>query len=464
MSKPTDYQILLGSLDKAEHGPIVEERDWDNKFISQTIRELVRKYDISWNADDPLVPWDNDFADRVFAAGMEMAVKTGVYCLDTKRQMLWSQDELEQILSRTPKQVTVGEGVDAVTVYTRRPDDDKRVAIWGGPWGVPVTEELYTPFIESYAREPVFDLVENATLLSTHGRPIRAGSPWEAVAVWQEAQMALEAIRKAGRSGIALGCVEIATTEIGELAGTTYGAYRLTDIHHAAFISEQKTAYHQLTKAVHFAHTGSFSETYFNPMYGGYAGGGPGVAIAIVSGMLLVKACLGGTFCNTGPTHVHLNCSTHPDLVISTSLAFQGLARNTNLLITPFIRPTTGPGTREIFYESAALTIATVVSGATMIDCVQSATGNHTLYASPLEARFCGEFAHAVEGMTRKDADPIVRKFVEKYKNIQDEHLIGRPFTEVYDLDTLQPTPEWFSMYEAVCDEVEKDYGIVLNN
>ena len=177
MSKPTDYQILLGSLDKAEHGPIVEERDWDNKFISQTIRELVRKYDISWNADDPIVPWDNDFADRVFAAGMEMAVKTGVYCLDTKRQMLWSQDELEQILSRTPKQVTVGEGVDAVTVYTRRPDDDKRVAVWGGPWGVPVTEELYTPFIESYAREPVFDLVENATLLSTHGRPIRAGSP-----------------------------------------------------------------------------------------------------------------------------------------------------------------------------------------------------------------------------------------------------------------------------------------------
>jgi hypothetical protein len=179
--------------------------------------------------------------------------------------------------------------------------------------------------------------------------------------------------------------------------------------------------------------------------------------------MLMVKACLGGTFCNTGPTHVHLDCSTHPDLITATALAFQGLARNTNLLITPFIRPTAGPGTREIFYESAALTMATVVSGATLIDCVQSATGNHTLYASPLEARFCGELTHAVEGMSRNDADPIVRSLVSKFEHIQGDRLIGRPFTEVYDLDTLQPQPEWFSLYETVCSEMEQEYGILLN-
>ena len=463
MANSREYESLLSGLDKAEQGPVVDEKDWDRQYISGTVRELIRKYDISWKPEDPLVPWDDAFADRVFAAGLEMALKTGLYCLDTRRQMLWSRDELEQILSRTPTQVTVGTGEDAVTVFSRRPDDDTRVAVWGGPWGVPVTEELYLPFIQSYAQEPVFDLVENATLLSTHGRPIRAGSPWEAVAAWQESQMALEAVRRAGRPGIAIGCVEIATTDIGEMAGTTYGAYRQTDVHHAALISEQKTAYHQLTKAVHFAHTQSLSEAYFNPMYGGYVGGGPGVAIAIVSGMLLVKAGLGGTFCNTGPTHVHLDCSTHPELIIATALAFQGLARNTNLLITPFIRPTAGPGTREIFYESAALTIAAVVSGATLIDCVQSATGNLTLYSSPLEARFCGEFAHAVEGMTRKEANPIVTKLVEKYKHIQQDRLIGQPFTEVYDLDTLQPTPEWQHIYEEVCDEMQDEFGIDLN-
>lgn len=460
----TDYEILLANLDKAESGPIIEEKDWDNLYISQNIRELVAKYDIAWKVDDPCVPWDDDYADRVFAAGLELALRTGVYCLDTKRQMLWSRAELEQILDRTPKEVTVGGGEDAVRVFSRQPDDSTRVAVWGGPWGVPVPEDLYIPFIESYAREPVFDLVENATLLSTHGRPIRAASPWEAVAGWQESQMALEAIRRAGRPDVALGCVEISTTELGELAGSTYGGYRQTDVHHAALISEQKTAYHQMIKAVHFAHTHSISEAYFNPMYGGYAGGGPGVAIAIVSGMLMVKANLGGTFCNSGPTHVHLDCSTHPDLVTATALAFQGLARNTNLLITPFVRPTTGPGTREIFYESAALTLATVVSGASAIDCVQSATGNNTLHSSPLEARFCGELIHAVEGMTRKDADPIVRSLVSKFEHIQGEGLIGQPFTEVYDLESLKPKPEWLAVYESVVDEMDNEFGITLES
>jgi len=457
-----EYEILLSNLDKAENGPIVDEKDWDFRYISQTVQELLRKYDISWNLDDPFVPWDDEFADRVYAAGMEMAKKTGVYCIDTKRQMQWSQNELEQILSRTPNHVTVGTGKDAVTVHTRRPDDDTRVAVFGGPWGVPVTEEMYIPFIESYAREPVFDLVENATLLSTQGRPIRAGSPWEAVAAWQEAQMALDAVKRAGRPGLAIGCVEIATTEIGELAGTTFGAYRPTDVHHSAFISEQKTAYHQLIKAVHFYHTQSISEAYFNPMYGGYLGGGPGVAIGIVSGMLLVKACLGGTFCNSGPTHVHLDCSTTPDLVTATALAFQGLARNTNLLISPFVRPTAGPGTKEIFYESGALTIAAVVSGAALIDCVQSATGNHTLYATPLEARFCGELAHAVEGMSRKDGNAIVQKLVEKYKAGQTPQQIGKPFYEVYDLETLEPTAEWQKLYDQACQEFKDEYSLEL--
>ena len=127
-----DYEILLSNLDKAENGPIVDEKDWDLRYINQTVQELLGKYDISWNLDDPFVPWDDEFADRVYAAGMEMAKKTGVYCIDTKRQMQWSQNELEQILSRTPNQVTVGAGKDAVTIHTRRPDDDTRVAVFGG--------------------------------------------------------------------------------------------------------------------------------------------------------------------------------------------------------------------------------------------------------------------------------------------------------------------------------------------
>jgi methylamine--corrinoid protein Co-methyltransferase len=457
-----NYETLLSTLDKAENGPVVDEKDWDGKIIGRTVRDLIEKYDIRVGADDPFVASDDDLADRVFAAGMEMAVETGVYCLDSHRQIKWTRDELEEILSRDPTEVTVGAEDDAVTVFTRRPEEGKRVAIYGGPFGIPVSEELFVPFHEAYAKEPVLDILNLGTQLSSHGRPIRAGSPWEAVAAWQEAQWALEILERAGRPGMAVGCVEIATTEIGELAGTTYGAYRPTDIHKVNFISEQKTAYHHLTKAAHYQHIGAFSEPYCNPIYGGYVGGANGLTVASVSGQILLKACYLGTFNNLGPTHMHLACSTYPAIVKATALAFQAIARNTNLITSPFVRPTAGPGVREIFYECAALVIAGVVSGVSYVDVVQSATGNREAHASPLEARFSGQIAHAVEGMSRKDADPIVQRLVAKYEHTQKDMMTGKPFDQVYDVETLTPAPEWQHMYEEVCAEMETEFGLDL--
>ena len=86
---------LLEVLDKAEQGPIVEEHEWDVEYIQKPIARLVEKYDIKWDKDD-LVPNDDDLADRTFAAGMELARESGVYCTSTKRRMIWSQAELEE--------------------------------------------------------------------------------------------------------------------------------------------------------------------------------------------------------------------------------------------------------------------------------------------------------------------------------------------------------------------------------
>lgn len=457
-----NYEFILNTLDKAENGPLVDEKIWDREIIGGTVRELVRKYEIELDPQDPFVPADDALADRLFEAGMKMAVQTGVYCVDTKRRMQWSRQELEQVLEQAPPEVSVGTGDDAAAIYARVPEDLSRVAVFGGPFGIPVSEELFIPFHQAYAREPLFDMVNLGTLLSTHGRSIRAGSPWEAVAAWQEKELAFEILDRVGRPGVALGCVEIATTEVGELAGTTYGGYRSTDLHKINFISEQKTAYHHLTEAVHYAHIGAFSEPYCNPMFGGYVGGADGVALAIVSGSILLKACYLGTLSNVGPTHVHISCSTHPDLVRATAVGMQALGRNTNLLTSPFVRPTTGPGTKEIFWETGALTIASVVSGCSYIDVAQSAAGTHAAHASPLEALFCGQLAHACEGMHRKDAEAIVRWMVDHYKDIQSDGLIGKPFQGLYDLETLEPIPEWNALYQEAREQLMSEFGLKL--
>jgi len=458
-----DYDILLSALDKAEKGPVVDEKTWDADVIAKNFQETLKKYDIQLEKDDPYVTDDDALADRLWEAGMDLAVKTGVYCIDTKRQMQWTTDELEQILAAMPDQTTIGAGDDAVTITHRRPEEDSHVVIYGGPFGIPITEELFIPFHEAYAREPLIEMFNLGTLLSTKGRMIRAGSPWEAVAAWQEKGLADEIRKRVGRPGMAVGCVEISTTEVGELAGSTYGGYQPTDCHHFNLISEQKTAYHHLTKAAHFAHIGAATESYFNPMYGGFVGGGAGVALACVTGSIVMRACYQGMLNNIGPTHVHISASTHPEVLRALQLGIQALSRNAKFLTSPFIRPTSGPGTKEILYESGALAIAGTVAGASYIDGVQSAAGTTMAGASPLEVIFVAKLAHAVEGMSRKDTEPIVAWMVERYKDSQEDALLGKPFQELHDLDTLDPLPEWKAMFGETIEELNQEFSLNIS-
>jgi methylamine--corrinoid protein Co-methyltransferase len=450
-----DYDFMLGVLDKAENGPVVDEADWDRVYVYNRLKELVKKYDVRLDKST-MVPDDDALADRVFEAGMELARETGIFCLDTERRMVFTQDELDQALASAPLEVPIGEGNDLITIVNRRPEEDARVAVNGGPYGTLVREELFVPLMLSYAQEPLIDIIDNASFVSTRGRPIRARSPWEAVACWQEAELSLEVVRRAGRPGMAIGAAENGPSDIGELSSLTYGAFRPTDWHRASFVSELKVSYAELIKSVHFAHTGAFANNFYNPIYGGYVGGAEGMAVAIAAGMVLLKACLNGSTYNPGPSHAHLSCDTFPPMIPSLMVALQGVNRNTNLLTTAFVKPTGGPGTKDILYETAAYTIAGVASGVSLMEGVQSATGRFEEHVSGLEARFMAEVTHASEGLTRKEADPIVRQLVEEYKDRQKSMPAGKKFSEVYDLETIQPTPEWQTTYEGVREEVEQ--------
>ncbi len=172
---------LLNVLDKAETGPIVEEKEFDVEYILKPIRELVNKYDINWDKDMFLTN-DDDLADRVFQAGYELALNTGVYCTSTKRRMIWTKVELDEVIATSPSSVIMGQGDDLAHIQSRRPDEDRRVAVCGGAYGIPVPENLFVPIMLSYAQEPLIDFIDNCSLVSTYGRPIRAGSPWESIA------------------------------------------------------------------------------------------------------------------------------------------------------------------------------------------------------------------------------------------------------------------------------------------
>jgi methylamine--corrinoid protein Co-methyltransferase len=316
--------------------------------------------------------------------------------------------------------------------------------------------------VEAYAREKILDIIEPPSLPTTRGAPIRIGSPLEAIVARQEADMALEAVKRAGRPGICIGAAATSGTELIELAATSYGAYRQTDWHHASFVSENKVSYADLTRAVHFAQTGSIAHTFHDPIYGGYLGGAAGTAIGCTAGCILLRATLFSDTVNAGPSHAHLALDTHPDMLALQGLSFQALARNTHLINGAHIRPKSGPCEKDIFYEVAALIITAVTSGVAFLKTVQSATGRHMGHTTPLEARFAAQVAHQVEGMTRKEGNRIVTSLVERYKERISVETIGKPFQEAYDLETLQPTAEWLRIYEDVCAEFASEFGLRL--
>lgn len=443
---------LLTVLDRMDNGPVMEEKEFD-KLISKTVRSLIKKYDLKYDRNEAIIT-DDDLADRFFEAGLELASAAGVYCTDTHTRMVFSKEEILQALRWAPDALTIGSGLDQCTIVTRRPEDPVTPKIVGGGFGAPIPEEWFSAVMESYAKEPVIDSIVGCNFFTTHGRTPKTRSPWEVLLAWREVELIKSAAQRAGRPGIGIGVVENAVSEIGELSGSSYGGFPQCDWHHTCFVSELKTNYGLLIKVAHLVKTGCIIHSFYNPILGGYAGGAEGVAVCAVAGIVMECVVNMATTFSICPTHPFYNCDTAPELIWAVSAAQQAVNRNTHLLTTVMTSPVSGPMTESLLYECAAMAAAATVSGTARIDGVRSAVGVEVLHVTGLEARFNGEIAHAATGVSRKDANEMIKEFQKHYVSYLDKRPIGKSFLEAYDPIKVEPTQEWLDMYGKVKDEV----------
>lgn len=450
----THRSRLIDVLHRAETGPIVEEADFERRLLSPKIKEIIQKYQIAFDKTT-IVNSDDDLTDQVFQAGMDLASEVGMYCQSTNRRMIWSRQELEEGLQFCPAEVTMGLGIDAVTVRARWPDDRGRVIVSGGAYGIPVPENLYIPMSLSYLKEPMIDVTDNASLETVYGHPVKAGSPWEVLAARREAELAMMAANIAGRPGMSLGCVELAPTALGALGGASWGGYRPSDWHHVGTLSEFKTNYDFLSIVTHAVRIGGGLEAYYNPIYGGYVGGAEGVAVAVVAGLILLNQVDMAHIYSTRPNHPFYNCDTTPELIWATSLGVQALTRNSNLMVATLTGPAGGPGTKTMLYENAAFTIAMTVSGISVMEASHSAAGGRIArHTSGLDAKICAEVVHAVAGMSRENANELVKQLIARYIGDLPNNPWGKTFEEVYDIENVEPTAEWQGIYDEVRSEL----------
>src|SRR4030066_1348757 len=98
-------------VDRSENGSFMRETAYDLALARKTT-ELVQKYAVRFDRST-IVPADNDMADRLYQAGLDLFVEMGVYNQSTERCFHFSRQEVETAVAATPRAITLGTGKDA---------------------------------------------------------------------------------------------------------------------------------------------------------------------------------------------------------------------------------------------------------------------------------------------------------------------------------------------------------------
>lgn len=442
-------------VERTETGSYVREHNFDLK-VGMTAQRLVKEYDIKYSPEE-LVPTSDSLANDAFKAAVEFVLDTGILCLDTSRVVKVEEREIKEAFRETPREIVFGGGKDETRMTHRTVEDRKEPFCFFTACGNPVSEQLFVKVMRSYAQEALADTYSTPSLLTLHGKRIRSGTPLEVdAAIWNAIWMR-EAARLAGRPDI--GCHNVVacaekTAAILAAMKPEFGV-RNNDGLAVAALAEMKIDYERMNKAAYMFRTGHIAYGLYGPLMGGYAGGPEATAIILIAHHFLGAFAYRAMWHCCFPLHILQICNTTPEMVWLTSLASQAISRNTHLLSAQNGFMAAGPCTEMVLYELAAYAAAVTVSGA-HLDLVAVARNKQPDHCSGMEARVGAEVAHIVArmGLKRSDANEIVKKIMNKYKEKISEAPIGKKISECYDIVTVTPSKEYLKLYERVRKEL----------
>ena len=448
-------------IDRAMTGPHCPESDFEMKVLYPKIQEVVGKYSIQYDPDNP-IPADDDLADRVFNAGFDLYQEVGLYCPDTERIMKFSKQELLDALNDAPSRSVLGEGKDTAILRGRKPESDDPPFCWIGSLGAAVsTEELYASIMEAYGLWlPLANGITAPSLTTINGRTVRTGTPLEVMAAIRVTAMGREALRRSGRPGLAImNNIATAGSDVAKIAGSQFGL-RPTDSWVMGHTAEFKLGFHRLNEIAFVEPLGGIIIGETAPILGGFCGGPEGTAVANaayhLSAIIAGRADAQLTF----PTHFKLGCTSPRQAIWAKSVSVQAMTRNSHLPVFVDHYAAAGAMTDMFFYEAAADNISTVASGG-HITSAGVAKATKVDHFTPFEPKFSSEVAHAVPGMKRSEANQIVKKLLDKYESRLGNPPVGKKYEECWDTQRNVPNEEYVNFYENIKKKIS-DIGIPL--
>jgi len=447
-------------VERAFTGPICTERDFDLDIFVPNLRKVIEKYGIKYDPQHP-VPTDDDLADRVWAAAMEFLVETGVYCLDTERRILFTQEEIEGALETGPCGYMFGEGKDAKAMPRRFPEDETPPFCSGGGGGCPVSSEwIYLNIVKAYAEDPLSNGITTPALTNVDGQQIMAGSPLGVEGAIRSIILTREALRRAGRPGMPIvNVIATAVKSQEHISAHPFGNQKI-DVIEVGTVHEMKIDFDSLNKVAYSLAVGTLIFAENGTILGGFAGGPAGVAVVTAAYNPVDLLILRGAVQHPFPTHFELSTGTR-DAIWARSLANQAVTRNSPLPVSNIGYSAAGPMTKMSFYEYSAWVIGAVVSGGS-IEIASQTKGTVVDHGGPVEPIFMNGVAHAVAGMSRKEANEIVNVLLGKYEDQLRNPPIGKRYQDCYDVASGKPNKEYLELYREVRQEMTDQFGLGL--
>ena len=448
----TSIDMLETIVDRSENGPYMKESEYD-LTLARRIMSLINEYDIVFEPDI-LVPSDDDLADRAFQAALNLFCELGVYNQSTQRRIMFTKAEVKKALAEAPDEIHLGTGNDMVVERHRTIEDSEPCRMHSGPTGTPTSEEMHGLILESCAKENLVDCLGHGSVATFHGQRIISGTPLEIMASRRDAIQAREAVRRAGRPGMHLEDIAVPLTCAGKIAAFDPDqGLRPTDGLLVSQIPELKTDYDQLSRVAYLKSVGMHIVDLMTPLIGGLGGGAEGTAIITIASHFLGVLCYSVSYHFMGHMSLQWSHNTGPMGLWVQAVAGQALARNSPVVTINDLYPRSGLGTSELFWEVAAGAMVGTVCGLHQHG-VGATGGTRTDHTSGLEARFQAEVAHAALGKTREEINSLVKVCLDKYRGSLAKPNLGKPFPELYDLESLEPTSEWQGLYENVKEEL----------
>lgn len=455
---------LFDILDRSCSGEKIEdEKQWDLRVWKKAV-ELAKKYSVKYDPKCAVV-CDDAMADRCFEAAIALLVNVGVFNVGTQRVIRFEEEEIRKGLCQLRDDLILGDGRDRFVLSHRDPDAFDDVKLMSGHFAC--SDEVAPKLFQAMAEVQSLDVIEGFNFYAEHrGRPME-GVVHETFGTKAAVSMIRSAITRAGRPGMPILYYPVSPNPAAMIAALDQdNGIRKTDAVEITPLPELKIENNLLAVAVATSEYGAFICSDDTSILYGF-GGGPdenpiiGVAQSIQTYLTYrvdFKYLAQGI-------PIDAQTSSLPECLWCRSMTVLALARNLKTPLFGSAGSGPEPGHEHRWTELAARSMTTIASGG-HIDVVRPIRPLRPNLLTPLEIEFCAELARAMvrSEMSREEANRIIMdELVPRYRFLYDTPskeraaiLQGKPFEELYDLNTLKPTHEYLESYRSAKRELKK--------